>query len=146
MALRKKGKYRYGDSHLDIETELSRYSDLNGYPTKYYVNASCICSGKLFNLKLDDNEGVAIRSCVSCEYEHPIGDSIEYTGNAELEECECPCGFAAFEITVGISLFEESEDIKWIYIGCRCENCGLTACYGDWKNEYSNFYKLISRI
>ena len=146
MALRKKGKYYYGDSQSDIENELLRYSNLNGYPANYYADAACICGSKLFNLKLDDNEGAAVRICVACKSDHPIGDSSEYLTDAELEACECICGSDVFEIKAGVSLYEGSEDVKWIYIGCRCENCGLLGCYGDWKNEYIGFRKLLNQI
>ena len=57
-----------------------------------------------------------------------------------------PCGSSAFEITVAVALYQNSEDVKWIYIGCRCINCGLTACYEDWKNEYKDFRKLLDRV
>ena len=46
--------------------------------------------------------------------EHPIGDSSEYLKDAELEECACPCGSEEFEITVGVSLYEDSNDVRWM--------------------------------
>lgn len=146
MALQKKNKFYYGDSQFDIKEELLRYSEKNGYSTDYCADVVCICGSKLFSLLIDDEEGAAVRICANCEIEHPIGDSYEYLEDAELEECECPCGSSAFEITVGVSLYQNSEDVRWIYIGCRCSNCGLTACYGDWKNEYKNFRKLLNQV
>jgi hypothetical protein len=146
MALQKRDKYYYGDSQLDIQDELLRYSQKNGYPAAYYADAVCSCGGKVFNLTLDDTAGAAVRSCAACKAEHPIGNSDEYLEDAELEECECPCGSSGFEITVGVALFQDSQDVKWLYIGCRCENCGLTACYGDWKNEYIGFRKLLNQV
>ena len=53
-----------------------------------------------FRLSLDDDEEAAVRRCVACMAEHPIGDSSEYLKDAELEECACPCGSEEFEITV----------------------------------------------
>jgi hypothetical protein len=41
--------------------------------------------------------------------------------HAELEKCACPCGGEEFEITIGVSLFEDSEDVRWLYLGCRCQ-------------------------
>lgn len=146
MALQKKGKYLYGDSQLDIQGELLRYSRANGYPAVHYADAVCVCGGKVFKLLLDDNEGAGVRACAGCGAEHPIGDSEEYLEDAELEECECPCGSGEFEITAGVALYAESEDVKWLYIGCRCVKCGLTACYGDWKNEYSGFREFLIRV
>jgi hypothetical protein len=77
---------------------------------------------------------------------HPIGDSAEYLDDAQLEECECPCGHGSFEITAGVSLYKSSEDVRWFYLGCRCPVCGLIACYGDWKNEFEDYRKLLSRV
>jgi hypothetical protein len=63
-----------------------------------------------------------------------------------LGECACPCGQEEFEITVGVSLYEESEDVKWLYLGCRCPACGLVAVYGDWKSEYEGYRGLLARV
>lgn len=146
MALKKRGKYRYGDSQADIHAELLRYSKENTYVAQHFADAICKCGGKVFRLTLDDNEGAAIRVCVACKAEHPIGDSDEYLEDAELEECACPCGNEEFEIAVGVSLYEDSEDVKWLYLGCRCPKCGLTAVYGDWKNEFIGYESLLARV
>ena len=146
MALRKKGKYYYGDSQLDIRDELLRYSKLNQYATDQYADAVCVCGNKYFNLLLDENEGVAIRQCIACKTEHPIADSKDFLEDAGLEISECICRSKIFEITVGVSLYENRKDVKWLYVGCRCVNCGLIGCYGDWKNEYPEFRDLLNRV
>lgn len=146
MALIKRGKHWYGDSQADISAELLRQSLLNEYPAEHFADAVCSCGGRGFRLNIDDNEGAAVRVCVSCGDEHPIGDSAEYLDDAELEECECPCGRNTFEITVGVSLYEGSEDVRWLYLGCRCSACGLIGCYGDWKNEYEGYQELLRLV
>jgi hypothetical protein len=146
MALKKRGNYRYGDSQADIRAELLRYSKANAYMAHHFADAVCKCGGKLFRLALDGNEGAAVRICVACKAEHPIGDRDEFLEDAELGECACPCGNEEFEITVGVSLYEGSEDVKWHYLGCRCPKCGLTAAYGDWKNEYVGYQELLARV
>jgi hypothetical protein len=146
MALHKRGRFYYGDSQTDIQTELLRYSKSNGYPAEHFANATCQCGNISFHLKIDDSEGAAVRQCKKCSVEQAIGDSADYLEDAELEECECPCGFDVFEITMGVALYAQSEDVKWLYLGCRCIHCGLTACYGDWKNEYPDYQELLSRI
>jgi len=78
--------------------------------------------------------------------EHPIGDSSEYLKDAELEERACPCGSEEFEITVGVSLYEDSNDVRWLYVGCRCPKCGLTAVYGDWESEFNGYQSLLARV
>lgn len=146
MALVKKGAYYYGDSQFDIRAELLRYSGLNGYPTEHYEDARCECGKNVFILLVDEDEGVAVRCCTSCRVEHPIGDSEEYLEDATLEACECPCGGEQFEITAGVALYADSEDVRWLYLGCRCIECGLTAPYGDWKNECPDYREFLTLI
>ena len=146
MALKKRGKYRYGDSQVDIRDELLRYSKKNGYVAEHFRDAVCVCGAKVFRLALDDDEGAAVRICTGCKTEHSIGDSGEYLEDAEPGECACPCGNEEFEITVGVSLYEASEDVRWLYLGCRCPKCGLAAVYGDWKNEFNGFQELLARV
>jgi hypothetical protein len=146
MALRKRGKWRYGDSQADIRAEVLRYSKGVEYPAQHYADPVCKCGGTRFRLALDDDQGAAVRTCVACDKEHPIGDSKDYLAEAELGECACPCGGEEFEISVGVSLYDDSEDVRWLYLGCRCPKCGLTAVYGDWKNEFNGYRKLLARV
>jgi hypothetical protein len=146
MALKKRGKYWYGDGQLDIREELLRYSKQNAYPIQHFADAVCACGARLFVLQMDETAGAAIRKCVSCREEHPIGDSADYLDEAELQKYECVCDKDVFEITVGVSLYEDSEDVRLFYLGCRCPTCGLTGCYGDWKNEFNGYEELLRRI
>ena len=147
MALRKRGKWRYGDSQADLRVEVLRYSQKVGYPAEHYADAVCRCGGRVFGLLLDDTAGVASRVCVACDAEaHPIGDSGEFLDESSEDECACPCGGEAFEITVGVSLYAGSEDVRWMYLGGRCPACGLTAVYGDWKNEFAGYRELLARV
>lgn len=147
MALQKRGKWWYGDSQADIRLEITRYSKEVGYLAEHFADAICSCGGRVFNLYMDDAAGVASRICLGCEAEaHPMGDSADYIDEAEEEECVCPCGQEKFEITIGVSLYPDSEDVKWLYVGCRCPACGLTAVYGDWKNEFIGYRELLARV
>ncbi|MDP6445557.1 MAG: hypothetical protein QGG36_16800 [Pirellulaceae bacterium] len=147
MAVRKKGEYYYADSQLEIREVLAEYSADNAYPIDHFADAECDeCGGRLFALELDDLQGAAVRICAACESEHAIGDSEDYLDEAEFEGCECICGCEALEITGGVALYDGSEDVRWLYIGCRCPECGVTGCYGDWKNEFNGYQKLLARI
>lgn len=146
MALvRKRGK-SYGDEAADIEVEIRRYSELAGDPTTLYRSAACGCGNRSFRLLVDEAEGAAVRVCSRCESQHPMGDSADYLAEATLEECECPCGNSALEIVVGVALYQDSEDIHWLYFGCRCPRCRLVAVYADWKNEYLGAEGYLSRV
>ncbi|WP_435011309.1 hypothetical protein P12x_002616 [Tundrisphaera lichenicola] len=146
MALVKRDEHWYGEDQGDIRIELIRYSELNSYLAEHFADAACPCGSKAFRLQMDEGAGVAVRTCPTCGAEHPIGDSEDYLADAEFEECECLCGGAIFEVTAGVALYEDSEDVKWIYLGCRCVTCGLTACYGDWKNEADGYRELLDRV
>ena len=146
MTLKRRGDHSYGTDRSDIAPEIARYSNATGYLAEYFASASCACGCTTFGLALDDNEGAAVRTCSSCRAEQPIGDSEDYLDDAELEECACPCGGELFEITVGVSLYTDSEDVRWFYLGCRCPSCGLTAVYGDWKNEFNGFRALLDKV
>ncbi len=146
MTLRKRGGYTYGSRRADVRVEVTRYAKRNTYAAHRFAEAECECGGKAFRLALDDTAGAAVRTCAACAKVHPIGDSDEYLEEAELDECECPCGKDIFEITVGVSLYRGSEDVRWMYVGCRCVECKLVAVYGDWKNEYEGARELLAKI
>jgi len=146
MALHKRGNWWYGDSQADLPDELQRYGELNGYRPTQFADAQCRCGTKKFHLLIDDDEGAAVRVCTACGVEHAIGDSDDYLAESELEAATCVCGEEIFEITVGVSLYIDSDGVRWLYIGCRCPACGLTGCYGDWKNEFSDYRKLLARV
>lgn len=75
-----------------------------------------------------------------------MADSDDYFDDAEIYIAECTCGSNQFEITVGIALYADSDDVRWLYVGCRCPTCRLTGCYGDWKNEFPGYPKLLGNI
>lgn len=145
MALIERGEHFYGDDQADIRAELVRYS-ADGYPVQHFADAVCVCGGRRFRVALDDVEGVAIRTCVACAVAQPIGDSADFLDDAEPEECACPCDNEEFEVTIGVSLYPDSDDVRWLYVGCRCPACGLTAVYGDWKNEFTGYRELLAAV
>jgi hypothetical protein len=146
MTLTRRGKRSYGTEQNDIVSEIGRYSKASGYIATHFASASCVCGGVAFRLALDETVGAAVRTCSRCNKEHAVGDSADFLGDAELEECACPCGNEEFEVVVGVALYADSEDVRWLYLGCRCPTCGLTAVYGDWKNEFNGFQTLLDRV
>ncbi len=129
-----------------LRLAIAEYSRANGYVAEHFADAVCACGARQFMVRLDDAAGVAIRTCTSCGQEHPIGDSGDYLDEAELDEAACPCGNEQFEVTVGVSLYAGGEDVRWLYLGCSCPNCGLAAVYGDWKNEFEDYQELLRRV
>jgi len=144
--LTKRGQYWYGDNQSDVHSEIQRYSKLNGYPAQHFSDAMCPCGSRAFRLCLDESAGAAVRQCADCGAQHPIGDSGDYLDDAALEACGCPCGNDDLEISVGVSLHKGSDDVRWLYLACRCPQCRLIAVYGDWKNEFPGYASLLQKV
>ena len=66
MALRKKGKWWYGDSIVDIRDELVRQGRLNEYVPTHFADPKCQCGSSTFRLRVDDEQGAAVRICAGC--------------------------------------------------------------------------------
>ncbi|MCE3018926.1 MAG: hypothetical protein ACK56W_20040 [Pirellula sp.] len=151
MTLRKKGKQWYGDDHADLRQELVRYSQCGEYSIDNLIDVKCRCGHQQFKLRTDETEGVAIRECVECKTERFMGDSAEFAEDAEVQLHECMCRKRIFELSVGVHRYRDvddsiSDDVRWIYIGCRCVSCGLVGCYADWKNEFQGYRKLLRKM
>ena len=148
MTISKKGNAYFGTNQVDIKAELSRYSKNNGYEIHHFKDVICACDNKTFTLHIDDEVCVACRTCTSCGVQHVMLDGAEYLEDAELYHAICTCEAEPFEITVGVNLYSNqvglSEDVRWLYIGCRCLKCNQVGCYADWKNEFNGFEKLLS--
>ena len=147
MAITKKGKYYYGENQNDLREVLAEYSEEVRYPIDHFKDVSCSCGNKIFNVLMNEDEGVAARICTSCEDEHGIGDSDDYIDDVEsIDEMVCLCGSNEFQITAGVSLYKDSEDVRWFYLGLYCPKCHCLGCYGDWKNEFLGYKKLLEKI
>lgn len=135
MTLKKKGKFWYGTTQEDLRTEMRRYSADNVYEATRYAASACACGGKTFTLDTDEDAGVALRTCTACGNEHYMGDSASYADEAEPARHPCVCDGEAFELLSGVALYEDSNDVRWYYIGCRCAQCDLVGVFADWECE-----------
>ncbi len=151
MTLEKRGAYWHGDSHEDLRSELTRYSERSVYSIDNFVDVRCECGNDSFHLLTDEDAGVAIRQCTECGYQHMMGDSGDFADEAEVEQHVCVCEADIFQITAGVHRYRNqdatpSTDVRWLYIGCRCIQCGLVGCYADWKNEFNGYDKLMAMM
>lgn len=124
------------DAQTDIPDALRDYAG-RGYVPTAFADARCACGGQLFALAVDDDEGAAERQCTSCQAFASIASSADVAESAELEACACPCGGEHFELTLGLALYADSDDVRWIYVGARCPACRQVGCYADWKCDGS---------
>jgi len=136
MALRKKGKYHYGDSQEDLALALKKYAESNQYSINEVRDIKCDkCGWDTFKLFSDDDESGAMCRCVHCSEKKFIRDSEEYMNQDETDYHECMCGNANLSISVGLSFYEGTKDARWIYVGGYCATCGVVGNYIDWNER-----------
>jgi hypothetical protein len=112
MTIDTSGKWRIGTELKDINGFLEAYTE-DEYPSDEFRLAKCSCGSVEFNLKADDVEGSAKRTCTQCGEEHFICDSEEYWDEAEPEEWECvECTSKETNVGVGFSLYEDKGALR----------------------------------
>ncbi len=131
-----------------LKSQIIEYSEQNEYIATHFAVAKCNSCGKdVFELLMNEDEGVAARICVECDSEHGIGDSDLYFDNVEeIDEVLCTCDGQKFRVMAGVSLYEGTSDVRWFYLGCECVQCGLSGVYGDWKNEFKGYQELLNNV
>ena len=115
----------------ELQKEMLRYSELNGYPISEFSEAACNCGNRDFHLFSDDEEGGAFLVCPDCGKEHDLEASKNYIAQAQQNICSCE--HEKLSIGIGKAFYESSTDIRWVYIGARCPKCALSGVYVDWK-------------
>ena len=143
MAIDNSGQWWIGTEAADIQEYLEAYSS-EGYPVQEFRLSKCQCGSPAFRLNCDEDECVANRICIQCSEAHYIGDSDEYWAEADPEAWECvECGADRANIGLGFAL-RENQEIKWVYIGTRCDSCGLLACPVEFKVNYEPSRHLLN--
>jgi hypothetical protein len=144
MSIDKSAKWWIGTDSNDIKEYLQAYA-ADGYKVSEFRLGKCSCGSDVFTLLADDDEGCARRTCVSCGQEEFICDSEEFWADASPEEWKCvECGSDRANVGVGFSLYEDGE-IRWLYVGERCSNCGVLGCFAGWKVAYSPSKQLLDQ-
>jgi hypothetical protein len=140
------GKWWVGNDPEDIREYLAAFTE-ESYPMNEFRLARCECDGVAFRVDADADEGSARRTCGSCRRDHFICDSEEYWDDSDPEEWQCiECGADRANVGVGFSLYDESDDIRWLYLGVRCAQCGVLGCLADWKVGYGPSRQLMDRV
>ncbi|WP_282296902.1 hypothetical protein [Stenotrophomonas sp. PS02289] len=135
MTITRKGKYYYGTEDADITIEVTRFSTLNEYIATRFHPATCACGSLDFLLLTDEEEGAGKRVCAECRTEVLLGDSADYIEGADIDNHICVCDEERFGIISGVALYADSNDVRWLYIGCRCRRCDLVGVFAHWKCE-----------
>ncbi|MEW4455671.1 hypothetical protein AB1L30_23590 [Bremerella sp. JC817] len=131
-----------------LKSQIIEYSIENEYEATQFATAKCdVCSGDVFEVLMNEEEGIACRVCEKCDTEHGIGDSDSYVDEVEeIFDMICTCDGTHFQVMAGVSLYDDSDDVRWFYLGCKCVACGLSGVYGDWKSEYQGYQALLNNV
>ena len=144
MAIDTSGKWWVGTEPNDIAAYLDRYGAGNAAVSAFRLS-ECACSSVTFMLDADDDEGCAKRTCTRCAAEHLICDSADYWNEASPIRLHCvECKNEPANVGIGFSLYEDGE-VRWVYVGVRCTNCGVLGCFAGWKVGYSPSAQLLSQ-
>ena len=127
--------YWYGDCADDIIEYLNEYTENEVSKT---VIVKCLaCKSQRFTVKIDDCEEAIEVTCVSCKKKRLLLDSEGVWADCSPEELVCPvCEKNIYNVGVGF-VYRESGEVKWVYIGHRCKNCGVLGSSCDWDISYS---------
>ena len=145
MSIDTSGTWWVGSEKDDIRGYLEAYT-AEGYKVHDFRLATCKCGSDSFRLEADATEGAAKRICIKCSEEHFLCDSDEVWEEAEPEKWKCECGSKATNIGVGFSLYDDNQEIHWLYVGCRCAKCGILGCFADWKIAYAPSRQLLDKV
>jgi len=146
MAIDTSKEWWTGTEASDLNEYLRAYSAEN-YALDEFRLAICDCGINLFHLHYHADEGVARRTCTSCGTKKFIADSEDNWQEVRpkrLKCVHCPC--VAFNMGVGFSLYDDKQNIRWIYVGARCPQCGLMGCFAEWKIGYEPSLHLLDKV
>jgi hypothetical protein len=118
---------------MTLESQVTDYSKSNGSIITSFELLACDCGCEQFLLFSDDNEGGAYVVCTSCKNEHDIQNSKSYIESEDHNICNCENEI--LNIGIGKSFYPDSTDIKWLYVGASCNECGLAGVYVDWHER-----------
>lgn len=132
MAIDTSTEHWKGENFDDLVEYLQVYS-ADGYPAETFFPCVCAaCGHRFFKLRVDQDEGCARRICGHCGDEAFIANSEEYWHAAQPKSVKCACRNRTFEVAVAYAV-KSTGDIRWVYVGHRCEKCGTLGTAVDWR-------------
>jgi hypothetical protein len=143
MALKRKGKYWYGDDDADVWDYFAWYTRDCSPPVKHCQQAVCECGGTVFVVEGDEEEQRYQRTCMACEAE-AVFFAKDYSRRprwrTDLPLIECVCGTSEFEVFGLTAPFscQSSKSAHTFYLGMRCVRCGCLGEYDCWFPRYND--------
>lgn len=131
----KSGQYWHGSCADDINKYLKEYSENPSVDIKPVVCHSC---GKdIFKMWVDYDEDAIQVECAECGNKKILLDCVDIWEDANPELCECPVCRKSWNYNVKAGFVrKENHNVKWVYIGNRCTECGVLGSCLDWKISY----------
>ena len=122
------------DPYAALKDEVASYADENGYPVSRFEPVRCACGQEELLLFSDDDEGGAFAECPSCRTQTDIMNSRDYAQDPVQNVCNCD--HERLLLGVGTAVHDDgTDDIRWVYVGGLCKNCGLAGVYTDWHER-----------
>ncbi|MDE6781059.1 MAG: hypothetical protein K2J40_06340 [Ruminococcus sp.] len=131
----KSGQYWHSECADDIDEYLKEYSENPSIDINSVVCRSC---GKdIFKLWVDYDEEAIQVECTECGSKKILLDCVDVWEDASPELCKCPVcrKTGSYNVKAGF-IRKENHNVKWIYIGNRCTDCGVLGSCLDWKISY----------
>ena len=127
-------KYWTGDSPDDITEWLHEYTE---EPSLEIHPVLCRnCKNDALEARIDGDEGVVQIICPECKTKKILLDGEEIWSECHPKKRKCiVCKNNRFNIRVGF-IRRDNGDVKWVYIGERCTQCGTLASYADWNINF----------
>lgn len=145
VTIDRSGAWWTGTEASDLVDYLKEFTAA-GYPAERVLQISCSgCGSDKFRVRLDDDEGCAVRTCTGCDTTSFVFDSEDFVEDADLGDAACPCGGEVFNVAAGFALHDDG-DVRWVDLGLRCVLDGVLGCYADWQIDYSPTSHLFEQI
>ena len=144
MTIDTSGKWWIGSTPDDLREYLRAYTE-DSYPIEEFRLSQCSCGGVIFLLHVEQDEGIARRTCIQCHGKHWIADSAEnYEKGLRLKKFKCiACKSPNTNVGVGFCLTAGKDAVKWVFVGNRCAECGVLGSMVDWKIGYVPSLQLL---
>ena len=81
----------------------------------------------------DDKEGGCGISCSECDEGISVEGSADYM--KDIGQNTCTCGSEDLYVMVAKSYYQDSYDVRWVYVGGMCPKCNLAGVYVDWNER-----------
>jgi hypothetical protein len=138
------GKWWKGSAPEDLG-EYLRALSANSYPVSEFRLSKCSCGSLRFFLEVEQDEGVARRTCEQCGAAHFICDSEDnWEPGLRPRRFKCTaCKCKAANVGIGFAMYESNQAVHWLYVGSRCGDCGILGSMVDWKVGYEPSLQLL---